>query len=479
MTDAPTQTDSKTPRSRKPRAKAEAGKAKPAARSRAGARADTTSGPAAPKKARSTKAARTKAPAPAPDAPARPARSRARKADAPVAELKPAPADVRLQATEDDLQQAMRETTPVIDLRGSGPASAPVPAVKPEVARLAATIDMSNTTSIINFGSSAQNELQKVSQEMLAGVKNKDLGPASGAIAMMVNTIRGFSVTQADMSEKRSVGDWLMRRAAPIARFRARFEEVQGQIESIATDLEMHRGQLDLDVSALDRLYETTLDFYENLAAYVAAGEAKLAEVDAEDIPEKEAEMEAASDTDKPVVAQELRDMRAARDDLERRVHDLKLTRHVTMQSLPSIRLVQENDKALISKISSTLVNTVPLWESQMAQAITIQRSADAAGKLKMATDLTNDLLAGNARNLRQANVAIRTEMERGVFDIKALQVANSELIGTLEDSLKIADAGRERRLQAEAELKRMENELRQSLVAARAHGEARALPRS
>jgi uncharacterized protein YaaN involved in tellurite resistance len=167
--------------------------------------------------------------------------------------------------------------------------------------------------------------------------------------------------------------------------------------------------------------------------------------------------------------AQELRDLRAARDDLERRVHDLRLTRQVTMQSLPSIRLVQENDKALVTKINSTLVNTVPLWETQLAQAVTIRRSKEAAGAVREANDLTNDLLRGNAETLRQANREIRQQIERGVFDVEAVRAANDNLIGTIEETLTIADEARARRSTAETELRQMEAELRGGVSAARA----------
>ena len=169
------------------------------------------------------------------------------------------------------------------------------------------------------------------------------------------------------------------------------------------------------------------------------------------------------------MAAQELRDLRAARDDLERRVHDLKLTRQVTMQSLPSIRLVQENDKSLVTKINSTLVNTVPLWETQLAQAVTIQRSGEAARAVREASDLTNELLTANAKNLREANATIRKEMERGVFDIEAVKQANADLIATIEESLQIADEGKASRAKAEEDLKRLEGELRDTLAAAKA----------
>ena len=207
-----------------------------------------------------------------------------------------------------------------------------------------------------------------------------------------------------------------------MAEFMARYEDVQGQIDKITGELLVHEHTLLKDVKSLDKLYEKTLDFYDELALYIAAGEAKLAELDATTIPAKEAEVKAAPEDQGVMKAQELRDIRAARDDLERRVHDLKLTRQVTMQSLPSIRLVQENDKSLVTKINSTLVNTVPLWETQLAQAVTIHRGREAAGVVKEANDLTNDLLTKNAENLRQANAEIRTEMERGVFDIEAVR---------------------------------------------------------
>ena len=216
-------------------------------------------------------------------------------------------------------------------------------------------------------------------------------------------------------------------------------------------------------------LYEKTLQFYDELALYIAAGEAKLAELDATTIPAKQAEVDAAPETDQVMVAQELRDIRAARDDLERRVHDLKLTRQVTMQSLPSIRLVQENDKSLVTKINSTLVNTVPLWETQLAQAVTIQRSVEAAAAVRDANDLTNELLTSNAQNLRESNKVIRTEMERGVFDIEAVKQANADLIGTIQESLQIADEGKARRASAEKDLQEMEANLRDTLASAKA----------
>ena len=331
-----------------------------------------------------------------------------------------------------------------------------------------AEIDLRDSGSIVHFGTRAQTELQEISQQMLADVKNKDVGPAGESLRNIVTTIRGFSASELDVRRERSLWERLTGRAAPFARFVANYEQVQGQIDKITEDLMTHEHRLLKDIKSLDVLYDRTLNFYDELALYIAAGEEKLAQIDRDEIPAKAAAVEAAAENDKVMAAQELRDLRSARDDLERRVHDLKLTRQVTMQSLPSIRLVQENDKSLVTKINSTLVNTVPLWETQLAQAVTIQRSAEAAGAVKDATDLTNELLTANAKNLRTANAQIRTEMERGVFDIESVRTANAELIATIEDSLRIADEGKARRATAEAELVRMEDELRRTLSAAR-----------
>jgi uncharacterized protein YaaN involved in tellurite resistance len=330
-------------------------------------------------------------------------------------------------------------------------------------------VDLSNTQSIIAFGSAAQAELQVISQAMLQDVKNKDVGPAGDSLRKIVTTIRGFAVDELDLRRESSWWERLLGRAAPFAEFVAQYEDVQGQIDKITSELLGHEHRLLKDIKSLDILYEKTLDFYNELGLYIAAGEAKLAEVAATVIPAKEAEVAAAPEADQVIRAQELRDIRAARDDLERRVHDLKLTRQVTMQSLPSIRLVQENDKSLVTKINSTLVNTVPLWETQLAQAVTIQRSKEAAVAVRDANDLTNELLKANAENLQQANKVVREEMERGVFDIDTVKHANATLIATINESLAIADEGKARRAAAEAELVKMEAELRDTLASARA----------
>jgi uncharacterized protein YaaN involved in tellurite resistance len=378
--------------------------------------------------------------------------------------------NVRTKATEalaevEQVTQALlpEPTTALVPLAD---ADAPVAA---EIEKAMGEIDMTDTNSIVRFGSGAQAELQVISQAMLADVKNKDVGPAGDSLRDIVSTIRGFNLDELGVGRKQSWWDRLLGRAKPMAMFVAKFETVQGQIDKITEDLLEHEHVLLKDIKSLDKLYEKTLEFYDQLAVYIAAGEEKLRVLDETEIPAKAAEVDAAPENEQVMKAQELRDLRAARDDLERRVHDLKLTRQVTMQSLPSIRLVQENDKSLVTKINSTLVNTVPLWETQLAQAVTIQRSGEAAKAVREANDLTNELLQANAENLRSANKVIREEMERGVFDIEAVKAANANLIATINESLQIADDGKAKRAAAEEELQKMEIDLRDTLASAKA----------
>ncbi len=331
--------------------------------------------------------------------------------------------------------------------------------------RRMAEIDLSDTTSILNFGAGAQAELQQISQSMLADVKAKDIGPAGDALREMVSTIRGFSVSELDTRRERSWWERLMGRAAPLSDLMTRFDSVQAQIDRISDTLLSHEHRLLKDVKALDRMYEKTLAFHDELALYIRAGQARLRRLDETEIPQKEAAAGTAEDTR---AAQALRDLRAARDDLERRLHDLRLTRQVTMQALPSIRLVQENDKSLVARINATLANTVPLWETQLAQALTIERSRRAAQSVRAANDLTNELLTANAENLRRGNRVVREEMERGIVDLEAVQRANDTLIAAINESLEIADAGKAKRKQAQDELDRMESDLRSALSAAK-----------
>ncbi len=331
-------------------------------------------------------------------------------------------------------------------------------------------IDLKDSNSILYFGASAQQQLASVSDDMLEGVRNKDTGPAGEALNRMVGTVRGFELGELDPNRKPGFFARLLGKTKPVARFLQRYEEVRDQIDMIGDDLDRHKTQLLVDIASLDRLYSANLEYFHHLERYIAAGEEKLRLLDQKTIPAMEAE---AGASDSVIAAQELRDLRANRDALERRVHDLRLTRQVAMQSLPSIRLVQENDKGLVNKIISTVSNTLPLWRQQLAQAVTIHRSREAADTIRSASDLTNDLLMANAENLKQGNIDARQEIERGVFDIDAVKRANAALIETIEDSLRIAEEGRQKRAEAANQLEKLETELRDTLVSASARANA------
>ncbi|MBX6745402.1 MAG: toxic anion resistance protein [Acetobacteraceae bacterium] len=334
----------------------------------------------------------------------------------------------------------------------------------PEVERLAAQLDIADPASILRFGQEAQNRATAAADAMLEGARNREAGEAGQTLSNLIGTLRGFDMT--GLTEKRGFLARLFSRAgADTARVVQRYETIKGQVEEVGDRLDSHRTRLLEDVEKLERLYAATLEWFHGLGDHIAAGELVLKRVDSEAIPAVAKEVEGGD----AVAAQKLRDLRAARDELERRVHDLRLTRQVAMQALPSIRLIQENDKALAAKIQSVIANTVPLWRQQLAQALAIQNMREAGRTLKEATDLTNELLTANAERLRQGNLEARTQLERGVFDIEAVKKANASLIATIEDSLRIAQDAQAQRAAATRELEKAEADIRRALTAARA----------
>jgi len=341
---------------------------------------------------------------------------------------------------------------------------------KKTIEELIAQIDVEDRSTILFFGSKAQEEMSTISENMLEGVRNKDLGASGAPLNNMIAAIRGFDIDALNPNQKQGFFARLFGRAKPVSVFLSKYDDVRKQINSITDKLEEQKTQLLTDIISLDKLYDANLDYFHKLELYIAAGDEKLRMIDDNQIPALESI--AKEDTKNMLSAQAVRDMRGARDDLERRLHDLRLTRQVAMQSLPSIRLVQENDKTLINKVNSTLINTVPLWKNQLAQAVTLFRMSDTAETVKKATNLTNELLEGNADNLRTANAEVRTQMERGIFDIESVRKANNQLIETINDSLKIAEEGKVKRAEAAKELTHMEGELRAALVAAKSRAE-------
>jgi uncharacterized protein YaaN involved in tellurite resistance len=342
---------------------------------------------------------------------------------------------------------------------------APLPEEKSQIEEMMKQLNHKDRSSVIYFGTKAQEKLDEISNRMIDGVKNKDTGVAGEVLNKMVITIKGFDMDEFNPNREVGFFEKLFGKAKPLTEFINKYEEVRDQLDEISTELERHKAKLTADVVSLDKLYEANLDYFRQLELYIEAGERKLKELDDKIIPE----YEKVAKSGDMIEVQNLREIRGFRDDLERRVHDLRLSRQVAMQALPSIRLIQENDKSLINKITSTLVNTVPLWRNQLAQTVTIFRSHDAAKAIKSASDLTNELLEKNAESLREANREVRTQMERGIFDIDSVKKANDTLIATLNDSLQIAQEGKKARSLALEKLNRAEKELKETLMSVKA----------
>ena len=370
---------------------------------------------------------------------------------------------------ESTLPAAVKEQIETAAMHHDENLPAPLPEEHDALEAAMAEINIKDRNSVIYFGTAAQEKLDEISNRMLDGVKSQDTGAAGNALNNMVAKIRGFNMDELNPNRKLSWWEKLIGRTKPLAVFLQQYEEVRDHIDVISNDLEKHKSALMTDVVSLEKLYDANLDYFHKLELYILAGDRKIEEFNATILPE----YEKAAAEGEMLPVQNLKDMRGFRDDLERRVHDLRLSRQVAMQALPSIRLIQENDKSLINKISSTLVNTVPLWRNQLAQTVTIFRSHDAANAIKDATDLTNDLLEKNAEGLREANAEVRRQMERGVFDIESIKKANHTLIATLNDSLQIAEEGKAARKKALVELEETEAQLKEALMAVHAKQEA------
>lgn len=356
-----------------------------------------------------------------------------------------------------------------------------LPAVDQQTVRaLMDKIDMSDTHSVIAFGVEAQRELSESADQMLERVRNKDIGPVGETLNGLMTQVRGLGIDDLRPGEKPG---WLqrvvLRQAHPVARFVQRYETVDNQIAAISNDLDNHKIRLLRDVTLLDKLYDASLQYFRQLEFYILAADAKLQELDAQILPELRAKAEASADM---LDAQTLRDVQSRRDDLERRAHDLRLTRQVTMQSLPQIRMIQDVDKSLVTKIQSSILTTIPVWKAQIAMAITLWNQQQALQTQKAVTDTTNEMLQKNAELLKIGSAEARKEIERGIFDIAAVKKVNEELINTIFESIQIAQEGKRRRSEADVEMQRLEGELKQALLSTQdvrqlTDGEAPQLP--
>jgi len=326
-------------------------------------------------------------------------------------------------------------------------------------------IDMGNTSSIISFAVDIQGGLTEKSNAILSGVRNKDTGPAGEVMNGLMVQIRGLGLDDLTPGEKRGLWAKLLNKLTPVAKFIQQYEGIESQVDSMVNQLETHKRTLERDVIMLDGMYDEALVFFNNLAFYIEAGELKLVDVRSIDIPALEKEVSEADEKSSMIKANELRDLNERANDLERRVHDLMLTRQVTMQMLPQLRMIQDVDKGLVTKIQSSVLTTIPIWKTQIAMAITLWRQAEATKSTKAVTDATNEMLLKNSKLLKDGSGAARREIERGVVDIETIKQVNQDLIATINEAVQIASDGHKARIAAQADMIKCEAELKDALV--------------
>ncbi|MED4269347.1 toxic anion resistance protein [Geobacillus stearothermophilus] len=339
-------------------------------------------------------------------------------------------------------------------------------ALKPEhrekALALARQIDPANHQAILQYGVAAQAELSKFSHTILHHVQTKDAGPVGEVISELMAKIKEVNPDDLMTAKKGFLSRLFGTVAKPLQGMVAKYQKIGVEIDKIADQLEKHRHLLFRDIMMLETLYEKNKEYFEALNIYIAAAEYKLEELRTKTIPEKQAAAERSGDQ---MAWQEVQDLRQFADRLEKRVHDLKLSRQVTIQTAPQIRMIQHMNETLVERIQSSILNAIPLWKNQVVIALTLFRQQKAAEAQKQVAETTNELLLRNSELLKTNSIAIAKENERGLVDIETLKRTQENLIATLEETLKIQAEGRLKRQQAERELAAMEAELKQTLL--------------
>ncbi len=320
----------------------------------------------------------------------------------------------------------------------------------------ASQIELSNSNLILQYGAGAQKKMSDFSETTLSHVKTRDLGEIGDALSRVVSELRSF-----DEEEEKGIFGIFKKGSNKIEAMKAKYAKAETNVTQIVHVLEDHQVTLLKDVAMLDKLYELNKTYFKELSMYILAGKKRLRKAQEEELP---ALQQKAAQSGLPEDAQAVNDMLSLVNRFEKKVHDLELTRMISIQMAPQIRLVQNNDTMISEKIQSTLVNTIPLWKSQMVLALGVSHSAEAAKAQREVTNLTNELLKKNADILKTATIETARESERGVVDLETLQHTNQSLIATLDEVMKIQDEGKEKRMAAEAELGRIEVELRDKL---------------
>jgi len=331
-------------------------------------------------------------------------------------------------------------------------------------ASIAAQINVSDSQALIQYGVGAQSKISGFADSMLTQLRAKDSGYVGDVLTNLVLKIK--EVDAGSLTGKGGfLGGLLGNIAGAFKRFIARYEKLSVQIEKIIDELDAARMTLLKDITLLDGLYAKNLEYLKDLDIYIAAGRMKLVELREKTLPELQAKAEASRD---PMDAQRLQDFNQFLDRFDKKLYDLKLTRMVSIQTAPQVRLIQNSDQLLVEKIQSSIMNTIPLWKNQIVIAISLFRQSKALNLQKEVTKTTNDLLAKNSEMLKQGTIEVAKESERGIVEIETLQKVNTDLISTIEETLRIQDEGRAKRQQAEGELARMEGELKTRLLTIR-----------
>lgn len=336
-----------------------------------------------------------------------------------------------------------------------------VPVLTPEEQKMvndfAAKIDIENTNQILQYGAGTQKKMADFSDTALENVKTQDLGEIGELISNVVGELKDF-----DVQEEGKFFGFFRKQTSKIENLKNKYDKAQANVEKITDSLQQHQVRLMKDSAMLDKMYEQNLNYFKELTMYILAGKKKL-----EDTRNgKLAEMKnKAALSGLPEDAQAARDLDEKCSRFEKKLHDLELTRTIAMQTAPQIRLIQNNDTVMVEKIQTTIVNTIPLWKSQMVLALGIAHSAEAAQAQRQVTDITNELLRKNAETLHMATVETAKESERGIVDLETLQKTNADLIQTLDDVMRIQMEGRQKRQAAEMEMHRMEEELKRKLL--------------
>lgn len=322
----------------------------------------------------------------------------------------------------------------------------------------AAQIDLSNTQQILQYGVGSQKKIADFSETALSSVRTKDMGEIGQMLTDVVAELRNFEEDE----ETKGFFGLFKKSANKLDNLKAKYDKADANIDKIVTAMEEHQIVLLKDVAMLDKMYELNLNYFKELSMYILAGKQKLEHAKKVELPELVAKAERSG---LPEDTQAAKDFSAQIDRFEKKIYDLELTRTVSLQMAPQIRLIQSNDTAMSEKIQSTLVNTIPLWKSQMVIAIGLNHSAEAARAQREVSDMTNALLKKNAETLKTATIETAKEAERGIIDIETLTQTNQTLISTFDEVLKIQEDGRAKRASAEVELQRIENEMREKLL--------------